>query len=274
MRNIWTQTDYSTPKQHTFAPGEGIRIVRPSRRAVPASPSLAAVCVQQPSRLAYYRYWQDDVCSSASTTASENDSRVDDPAPAGSVALLNFLRQHGAYLTPGHGITLTSAIAVVLRGIFLNLAIWTLILIAVMLALLAMSGFDALQWIAGAFGFIFVFGSLVYSFPTHARRNVRKQRYVPHRLYETHMPWILWPMLGAGTLASLPWAADASFGWIGRFGGATFVVVGLGVGLCSFLRPDSSWGVSLVRKRALPLGALTALYVCCCLPTRVRCGCT
>ncbi len=54
-------------------------------------------------------------------------------------ALLNFLRQHGSYLTPGHGITLTSAIAAVLRGVILNLLVWVPILVWVMILLLALS---------------------------------------------------------------------------------------------------------------------------------------
>ncbi len=39
-------------------------------------------------------------------------------------AMVNWLRQHGNYLTPGNGITLTSGIAVLLRGILLNLIVW------------------------------------------------------------------------------------------------------------------------------------------------------
>lgn len=46
-----------------------------------------------------------------------------DSAPI-QAAMLNWLRQHGNYLTPGEGITLTSGIAVVLRGILLNLIVW------------------------------------------------------------------------------------------------------------------------------------------------------
>ncbi|MDH5411122.1 MAG: patatin-like phospholipase family protein, partial [Alphaproteobacteria bacterium] len=44
--------------------------------------------------------------------------------------MLDWLRQHGKYLTPGKGITLMSGIAVVLRGILLNLIVWVPILIA------------------------------------------------------------------------------------------------------------------------------------------------
>ena len=212
----------------------------------------------------------DELSIAESESAPDDESLVSE-----GISLLNFLRQHGAYLTPGHGITPTSAVAVVLRGIFLNLVVWIPIIVAAMLLLFAASepfdadlgvggdapiAFDVSLWVAGGFAVLFLIGSLVYSFSTHPRWRVRKRRYLVHRLYETRMPWILWPLLGAVTIASLPLAAEASFGFIGRFGGAAFVAIGLGVGLWSFLRPDDSWGVSFVRKRALPLGALLALY--------------
>lgn len=38
--------------------------------------------------------------------------------------VLNHLRRHGNYLTPGNGITIWSGIAIVLRAIFLNLVVW------------------------------------------------------------------------------------------------------------------------------------------------------
>ncbi len=38
--------------------------------------------------------------------------------------MLKYLRQHGYYLSPGAGINLISLVAVVLRGIFLNLLVW------------------------------------------------------------------------------------------------------------------------------------------------------
>ena len=46
--------------------------------------------------------------------------------------MLRYLRQHGNYLTPGKGITLTSVIVVLLRGIILNLLVWIPIVAAVM----------------------------------------------------------------------------------------------------------------------------------------------
>jgi len=55
----------------------------------------------------------------------------DDPAPACTPKaklwqnkLLQYLRRHGYYLTPGNGITALSLLVVVLRGVFLNLMVW------------------------------------------------------------------------------------------------------------------------------------------------------
>ena len=196
-------------------------------------------------------------------------------SPPGSAALLNFLRQHGAYLVPGHGITPVSSVAVVLRGILLNLLVWLPILVALMLAPIALSGlvgdpvtkgagspvaFDALGGIAIGLALAFALGCLVYSFSTHPRWNARERRYLLHRRHETLTPWLLGPLAGAATLASLPHAANASFARLGEFGGAIFVAAGLGVGLWSFLGPEGGRAAAFVRKRALPLGALSALY--------------
>jgi hypothetical protein len=43
--------------------------------------------------------------------------------------ILEFIRWHGSYLTPGDGITAASGIAVVLRTLFLNLVVWVPLLV-------------------------------------------------------------------------------------------------------------------------------------------------
>ena len=50
--------------------------------------------------------------------------------------ILRHLRLHGKYLTPGRGITLTSLVAVALRGILLNLLVWLPLLTALMVLVL------------------------------------------------------------------------------------------------------------------------------------------
>ncbi len=55
--------------------------------------------------------------------------------------MLRYLRQHGNYLTPGKGITLTSIIVVLLRGIILNLLVWVPILAGLMWLLIWASAY-------------------------------------------------------------------------------------------------------------------------------------
>jgi hypothetical protein len=71
-------------------------------------------------------------------TDDPQNAREPDQATA-TGAMLRYLRQHGNYLTPGKGITLTSVIVVLLRGIVLNLLVWIPILAAVMWLLIVAS---------------------------------------------------------------------------------------------------------------------------------------
>ena len=54
----------------------------------------------------------------------EDDGERDRRFYAYRLKLLNYLREHGMYLTPGGGITAWSALAVLARGILLNLVVW------------------------------------------------------------------------------------------------------------------------------------------------------
>lgn len=190
-------------------------------------------------------------------------------------ALLNFIRQHGAYLTPGHGITFVSAVATVLRGIVLNLLVWFPILVAVMGGLLALpefldqnsgpmknspAAFHIFLYAALCLGVVFIFACLVYSFSTFFRRMSNSGFYLKHRLFESKVYLLLYWIIAFGTLASLPFLADISLGWFGQFGGAAFFAAGVCIGIWSFFRPENSWVVGFVRRRALPFGALLCLY--------------
>ena len=53
--------------------------------------------------------------------------------------ILKHLRLHGKYLIPGNGITMTSLIAVILRGILLNLVVWLPLAVFLMVVLLFVS---------------------------------------------------------------------------------------------------------------------------------------
>jgi Patatin-like phospholipase len=62
-------------------------------------------------------------------------------------AMLRYLRQHGYYLTPGKGITLTSIIVILLRGIILNLLVWIPIFAALMWFLIWLSVPQLPDWL-------------------------------------------------------------------------------------------------------------------------------
>ena len=65
-------------------------------------------------------------------------------APRHRGALLRYLRQHGKYLTPGHGINGMSLLGVILRGAILSISIYFSVLILMMLALGGAKTFEAL----------------------------------------------------------------------------------------------------------------------------------
>lgn len=186
-------------------------------------------------------------------------------------ALTDWLRQHGSYLTPGKGITLASGIAIVLRGILLNLIVWVPIGIALFWVLLtgtdwlarlvdpqyapdfegvsAHSGslVPVMLGIAALVGIIFAVYSLLYSFSTALRKTKPTSwRYLMRRLFETAMRWPLWIIVAALVLASLPFADAALKGWLADAGGPLAAALGLLSGIWSFLQTSGT------KDRPLP----------------------
>ena len=72
-----------------------------------------------------------------------SDPRRIRPSDSKDPVMLRHLREHGKYLAPGGGITLTSLIAVILRGIVLNFLVW--LPLAVALMVVALFGSHALS---------------------------------------------------------------------------------------------------------------------------------
>jgi hypothetical protein len=94
----------------------------------PSDPETAFAGNPPDKRPAPFPYGSDD----------PQTAREPDQAKA-TGAMLRYLRQHGNYLTPGEGITLTSVIVVLLRGMILNLLVWIPIVAAVMWILIWLS---------------------------------------------------------------------------------------------------------------------------------------
>lgn len=184
--------------------------------------------------------------------------------------MLNWLRQHGNYLTPGKGITLLSVIAIVLRGFLLNLVVWVPILVALFWLLLWASDVlvaviptfpvasapladrglvPAMLGIAVILGLVFAVYSLAYSFLTAHKPT--PWQYGMRLRFDKTARWLLWITLSALVLASFPYA-DAALkwwlkGWLEEAGGPLAAVLGLLSGLWSFLRTRGS------KDRPLPV---------------------
>jgi hypothetical protein len=101
--------------------------------------------------------------------------------------ILSFLRHHASYLTPGMGINVVSAVAVVLRGVLVNLFIWVPIVSSILLFAILISPpedarpkaftWDAIPdvflWAllsAGALVALFWLAGIVYSLMTYKAR--------------------------------------------------------------------------------------------------------
>ena len=79
-----------------------------------------------------------DSTRATSLTASTAHPTLPRQAISGKDAgphLLNYLRKHGNYLTPGGGINILSGISVGIRAIFVNLFVWMPLITAVFLLL-------------------------------------------------------------------------------------------------------------------------------------------
>jgi hypothetical protein len=182
--------------------------------------------------------------------------------PRAEDRFLTYLRSHGQYLIPGGGITLVSGIAVLLRGILLNLLVW--LPIATCLAgLLGGPGGTGFGWLLdaglGLWG-VFVLASIVYSFATVLRRSPEARRYRGRRFFETCAHWVLLWAVGLTVIGTLPWVDGVVRAWIGEKGGVGFLVSGAAGGIWSFFKSRSSEQGKLPIGTLAPIAALLFCY--------------
>jgi predicted acylesterase/phospholipase RssA len=172
---------------------------------------------------------------------------------------LTYLRSHGQYLIPGGGITLVSGIAVLLRGILLNLLVW-LPIAAFLAALLGTAGFAGVLLAGEALWIVFVAASIVYSFCTIMRRSPEARRYRLRRFFETCAHWVLLWAVGLTVIGTLPFVDGAVHDWIGKNGGIGFLVSGAAGGIWSFFKSRSSDEGKLPLGTLAPIAALLFCY--------------
>ena len=218
------------------------------------------------------------------TTSAKFPYGVDDPRKKrrreDESNILKHLRLHGKYLTPGKGITTTSLIAVVLRGVLLNFVVWLPLAVTLMVGLLfAFYGYEHPSWdairnvtadalknerglgsllyLAGLMGMAFLVVSVVYSLATW--RPILKKRYLGRRWVEK---WIRWPLLFGlffAVLGSLPAVAM----WLKNYveeAGAASLLLGIGGGLSSFVRSGSKEGGKISLGVLAPLASILFFY--------------
>lgn len=142
-------------------------------------------------------------------------------------ALMNFLRQHGNYLAPGHGITTLSLIGVILRNSLVSLVLYfgllTLLLFGLKQAGLFGNAADycstlfgklpqdtPLAWGLALAGLIvialssFAYALFTFFFSRSLRRTPGVSTYALRRLYERVIPWLLLAIGALLLLGSLP----------------------------------------------------------------------
>jgi Patatin-like phospholipase len=200
--------------------------------------------------------------------------RCADPAQD---AQLIYLRQHGKYLTPGRGIDIISAIAVVLRGVLLNLLVWLPIAALVLFLLMLVPAVDMVLpfvalgdrfprgygWVAMASAvaaLAFLVFVVVYSLMTYRAGVEHAGRYKLRRLFETKIRYVLWTIVATLPVALLPVVKSGAQDWLSSLGFAS-IVTGVASAVGAFLRSRSgSNKEGLTMSIIVPLGACLLLY--------------
>jgi hypothetical protein len=215
--------------------------------------------------------------------------------PAHWEGMLRYLREHAEYLAPNPDISLLSGVAVVVRGILLNLLVWVPVFMALFLIL--MLGFRAPWWpdlqamvldpaaiesnlpeaaasllrpgflnlheivlIGGLLGLaFFALVSLIYSVGTFfiTRRKDAAWSYAQRRLFEVSGKWILPFSVLAIAVGVLPYIAVLLHGTLGSFGssGAGAMFAGMASALVSAKKSQHP----LIKSAVLPGLALLVL---------------
>lgn len=156
----------------------------------------------------------------------DDDPQGGRPSPASmspAQKMLHYLCGHGNYLTPGKGLTIFTglALALVLRGTFLNLLVWMPIVAVVWLAGMLVHqewfpGFeikgvaDIIVWIAKTASIIiaglFALACIAYSLMTVRSHDI--DRYKWRRRFEKIAGGLIKLLLFGGAVALLPWTME------------------------------------------------------------------
>lgn len=153
-----------------------------------------------------------------------------------SNAILDYIRQHGNYLTPGAGLNNVALIAVILRSLIVSLAVYTALLTSIMVAFYDWGLYDPIpgdlvpinnlsfylnllisNWffaLAACLFLIFLLGCLSYSLFTFINLDNAGWKYRMRTFFQRQSGWLLSLALGLTALGSV----RGVHLWIGRFG--------------------------------------------------------
>lgn len=199
---------------------------------------------------------------------------TDDPDPAKAKQakepqrrMLQYLREHGYYLTPGAGINALSLLGVVLRGTFLNVAMWMPVFILFfVLGMLffgvfhpdemfvlpeimsaenmkpfggvdpRLFGFELFLWLGLGLAVLLLSMTLFYSFLTWFRRGYAGWWYQKRRIVETWVPILLVSIALFILVGSMPVIADyLKNAWVSV--GPAAMLSGLVLAMRDFIKP-------------------------------------
>lgn len=196
----------------------------------------------------------------------------DDPAPERPKAasleqrrMLQYLRNHGYYMTPGAGISALSLIGIVLRGTFLNLAVWMPVFVLFFLLgmwysasysaqlpdmvilpwLLGMTphaalrGFDLFLILGAGALLLVILMTLAYSVITKFRRGSDKAKkwYQRRREAEQWSAMALAIIVLLLLVGSLPWIKALLDDAMASVGAVT-MLAGIGAAVRDFIKPS------------------------------------
>lgn len=203
-----------------------------------------------------------------------DDPMQDFPKEPPGRPLLPHLRRHGSYLDPNGTISMLAGVAIVLRGLLLNLLVWlplavtAFVLLRLIYRAVAMrTAYDGYVWLkplvpAALLAAIFVLMSIRYSLRSGRQDHKHEDMsYASRRGFETHASKLLHILIWLLPPTTLPYVMQAlhaspiGTGSLGTIG----TVAGAATGLWSRLVPKGGKADTAVTW-AGPIGAALLIY--------------
>jgi hypothetical protein len=171
---------------------------------------------------------------------------------------LDYIRQHGDYLTPGNNLSAMSLLGTVLRTTLLTSAVYFMLLLGLVFAGIrfhviaapsAVAAGGAIPWerivsvsLVGALVAMLLFAGMtvVYAFISYGVTAIRWRDYIARMLVQMALGWIVTLVIALALLASLPVAYAVLTGWGTAAAGIASAATGAAGGFFEFMRQRSA----------------------------------